>query len=116
MEIIARANSVRISTRKVRLVADSLRNLPIASALSILETTSKRGGYVIKKNLDSAISNALNNFGIKKEDLRIKAIEVNEGAFLKRYKPSTRGRVHPYKKRSTNIKIILEGEKKGESK
>ena len=40
--------------------------------------------------------------------MKIKTIDVNEGSALKRFHPSTRGRVHPYKKRSTNIRIVLE--------
>jgi large subunit ribosomal protein L22 len=40
--------------------------------------------------------------------LIIKSIDVNEGAFLKRYRPSTRGRIHPYKKRTSHIRIVLE--------
>ena len=112
MEIIAQANSLRISTRKVRLVADAIRDLSVDGALSMLENTSKRGSYVLKRAVDSAVANAVTNSGLKKENLTIKAIEVTEGAFLKRFRPSTRGRVHPYKRRATNIKIILEGEKK----
>jgi len=108
MEIIAISRSVRISPRKVRLVADSIRNLSLEKALNALEMTQKRGASVLNTVFKSAIANAVNNAKKKREDLIIKGIEVWDGPAMKRYHPSTRGRVHPYKKRSSHIKIILE--------
>ena len=108
MEITASSNQIRVSTRKVRLVADSVKSLPIEEALEYLITMRKRGGYVLEKTLRSALANATNNLKLNADDLVIKAIDVQEGPALKRFHPSTRGRVHPYKKRSSNIRIILE--------
>jgi len=108
MEIIAQSNSVRISARKVRLIADVIRNKSADKALNILALIDKRGASVLYKTLKSAISNAINNAKLKQDALFIKSIEVGEGAFLKRYHPSTRGRIHPYKKRSSHIRIVLE--------
>lgn len=108
MEIIARAKSIRISPRKVRLVADSIRNLPLDKALNILSMTKRRGATVLNSVFKSAIGNAVNNSKKSLDSLRIKGIEVWDGPAIKRFHPSTRGRVHPYKKRSSHIKIILE--------
>ena|SRR3989344_26264 len=108
MEIIAISRSVRISPRKVRLVADSIRNLPLEKALNVLNMTQKRGASVLNTVFKSAIANALNNAKKSKESLTIKGIEVWDGPAIKRAHPSTRGRQHPYKKRSSHIKIILE--------
>ena len=57
--------------------------------------------------MKSAIANALNNKNIKQEELKIKMIDVLEAPAYKRFHPSTRGRVHPYKRRGSHIKIIL---------
>ena len=108
MEIIARAQSIRISPRKVRLVADSIRNLPLPKALNVLNMTQKRGASVLNAVFKSAIANAVNNAKKDKALLTIKGIEVWDGPAIKRFHASTRGRVHPYKKRSSHIKIILE--------
>lgn len=108
MEIIAKSKSVRVSPRKVRLVADAIRNLSADSALKALTVINKRGGYVLEKTLSSAIANAVNNANVKKDALFIKSIDVTEGISFKRFHPSTRGRVHPYKKRGSNITIVLE--------
>ena len=107
MEIIARAQSIRISPRKVRLVADSIRNLPLPKALTVLNMTQKRGASVLNAVFKSAISNAVNNAKKTKDSLTIKGIEIWDGPAIKRFHASTRGRVHPYKKRSSHIKIIL---------
>jgi large subunit ribosomal protein L22 len=108
MEIVAFSRSIRISPRKVRLVADGIRNLPLAKALNVLAMTQKRGATVLNSVLKSAIANALNNSKKKEESLTIKGIEVWDGTAIKRFHASTRGRAHPYKKRSSHIKIILE--------
>ncbi|MBI4089503.1 MAG: 50S ribosomal protein L22 [Candidatus Levybacteria bacterium] len=107
MEIIAISRTVRISPRKVRLVADNIRKLSLDRALNTLSLTQKRGASVLKNVLKSAIDNAINNAKKSKEDLFIKGIEVWDGPALKRFHASTRGRAHPYKKRSSHIKIIL---------
>lgn len=107
MEIKAITNQTRISPRKVRLVADSIRNMSIDDALLALRVTKKRGAYVLTKTLTSALANAQNNNKIERANLRIMEILVSDGPALKRYHASTRGRIHPYKRRSTNLQIIL---------
>lgn len=107
MDIVAFSRSIRISPRKVRLVADSIRNLPLDEALNVLNMTQKRGSSILINVFKSAIANAVNNAKKSKDSLRIKGIEVWDGPAIKRFHPSTRGRAHPYKKRSSHIKIIL---------
>ena len=107
MEVIAEAKSVRISPRKVRLVADSIRKMSVANAVATLQLVHKHGAYVLSKTLNSAIANAVNNSKLSQKDLIIKEIAVEEGAFLKRYHASTRGRIHPYKKRATHVTVVL---------
>ena len=107
MEIVAQSKSVRISARKVRLVADVIRNKSVDQALNSLALIKKRGTAVLYKTLKSAVANAINNAKQKQDELVIKSIEIGEGPFLKRSRASTRGRQHPYKKRSSHIKIIL---------
>ena len=105
---ITRLNNIRTSTRKVRLVANVIRNLSVQEALDALSVIQKRGAHDLEKALKSAIANAVNNSKLDRNNLKIKAIDINEGTALKRFHPSTRGRVHPYKKRSSNIRIVLE--------
>jgi len=107
MEVQAIAKSVRISPRKVRLVADAIKQMPIDQAIATLEVLKKRGAAALSKTLKSALANAINNAKLEKENLMIGDIDVTEGPSLKRYHPSTRGRIHPYKKRSSHIRVVL---------
>ncbi|OGH23571.1 MAG: 50S ribosomal protein L22 [Candidatus Levybacteria bacterium RIFCSPLOWO2_01_FULL_38_13] len=107
MEYTAVAKSIRIGPRKIRLIADSIRKIgSIDKSIDALSILKKRAAGSIEKTLKSAVANAINR-GAKKEDLFIKSIEITEGPALKRFRPSTRGRVHPYKKRSSHIRIVL---------
>ena len=107
MEVRAIAKSVKMSPRKVRLVADAIRELSIMDAYQVLESTQKRSGGPLMKTLQSAVANAINNNSLNENNLVISSIMVNEGQAMKRIHPSSRGRVHPYKKRSSHITIVL---------
>lgn len=107
MEIVAKTQ-VRVAPRKVRLVADAIRKLSVDDALNALASFKKRGSVSLEKTLKSSIANALNNNNVKRESLTIKSIDVLEAPSYKRFHPSTRGRVHPYKRRGSQIKITLE--------
>lgn len=108
MEITAKSKSVRISPRKVRLIAALIRNIPAKRALDDLFWIKKRAAGAVSKTIKSAIANAVHNAKITEDNLIIKRVEVNEGPAFKRFHPSTRGRVHPYKKKSSHLTIILE--------
>ncbi|MFZ5365687.1 MAG: 50S ribosomal protein L22 [Patescibacteria group bacterium] len=109
MEIVAKSRYTRISPRKLRLVADSIRGMNSKQALVLLSQAGKRGEW-LSKTLKQAIANAQNNFSLKNEDLKIKKIEVSEGPIYKRFQPVSRGQAHPIKKRTSHIKVILEAE------
>jgi large subunit ribosomal protein L22 len=114
MEVIARAQSVRISPRKVRLVADSIKKMSVDQALRSLTVIPNRPANVLEKALKSAIANAVHNAKLEENVLVIERIDVTEAQALKRFHPSTRGRVHPYKKRGSHIRIVLTEKKERE--
>jgi large subunit ribosomal protein L22 len=107
MEVQAVSKSVRMSPRKVRLVVDAIRHLSIEEAFRVLKVSQKRAAGPVAKTLHSAVANAVNNAKLDQKELVIGTIMVNEGQALKRFRPSTRGRIHPYKKRSSNITIVV---------
>jgi large subunit ribosomal protein L22 len=108
MQYNALAKNVKVSPRKVRLVADSIRDLTVAKALTQLMVSRKRGAVSLKKALESAMANAVNNSNAKKDDLKIKTINITEGIKYKRYHFAGRGRTRPYMKRTSHINVILE--------
>lgn len=109
MEIKAEARYIRISPRKIRLVTDSIKGLTLEKALTSLQFLGKTGATQVKKVLQQAKANAINNAKADSDKLKIKEIQICEGPILKRGKPVARGMWHQIKKRSSHIKVILEG-------
>lgn len=113
MQAIARTKGVRISTRKVRLVADAIRNMPVAKAIAVLLATQKHGASVLIKTLKSAIANAVQK-GAKEDELVIVGLDVDGGPTLRRMHIGSRSHVRMYTKRSTHIRITV-GDMKNEN-
>lgn len=107
LEVRAQLRNYRMSPKKVRLVANTLKGLDASDALVRLRFTQKASSPVLIKLLKSAIANALHNNEIPAESLVIKKIVVNEGLPLKRWKPAAFGAAHPYKKRGSHVQLIL---------
>ncbi|TAL20590.1 50S ribosomal protein L22 [Patescibacteria group bacterium] len=110
MDILAKARYIRHSPRKVRLVADLVRGLPVAEAAAQLSFLRKAAAPVLLKLLRSAIANAENNFKLDAGKLWIKRLTVDGGPTIKRFRPRAFGRGAPIKKRTAHINIILTDE------
>ena len=108
MEVKAIARNIRVSPRKVRLIADAIRHLSNDNAVRVLEVTHKRAARPLIKVLQSAVANAVNNANLEKTSLKIANLQVAETQAYKRFHPSTRGRIHPYKKRGSTITVVLQ--------
>lgn len=107
MSVQASIKYLRISPRKVRLVADLMRGRSVDEAEKVLKFTVKRSAEPLLKLLNSAIANAENNFGIKREGLYIAEIRVDGGPILKRFMPRARGSVSSIHKKTSHVSIIL---------
>jgi large subunit ribosomal protein L22 len=107
MEIKAKLNHLRITPRKVRLIADFIRNISIKEAKTKLKFIPNRAAEPVLKLLKSAIANAQNNFNVKEDDLYIKRIMVNQDTPFKRWFPISRGRSFPILKRACHIELVL---------
>jgi len=107
MEVKAKLNYLRQSPRKVRLVADLIRNKKVKEAQVILEHTIKRASKPLLSLLKSAVANARNNFQIDPENLYISKILVNEGPRYKRWMPRAMGQVSEIQKKTSHITLIL---------
>lgn len=108
VEVKAKLKHVRISPKKMSLVAGLVRGLTVTEAFEKLPVTFKKSAPVIAKLLKSAVANAADRYDVKEEDLRIKSIIVNKGMDLKRWRPAAFGRAHPYRKHSSHVEIVLE--------
>ncbi|MGB9680732.1 MAG: 50S ribosomal protein L22 [Minisyncoccia bacterium] len=107
MEVKASLNYLRISPRKVRLVADLIRGKKVKEAESYLRLLKKRAKEPLLKLLKSAVSNAKNNFNLSPDTLYIAQLRVDEGPALKRWMPRARGSASLIKKRSSHILMVL---------
>ena len=103
------AKDIARTPRKISLVASLVRGRSVNDAVVILEHTPKRAALAVKKAIESARANAINNHGLDAKTLNIKTLSVTAGARLKRYKPASRGRALPFLKRQTHILVEVEG-------
>ena len=92
MEVRAYLKGAKLSPQKACLIADMVRGLDVEKALDLLSFSKQKGASLVKKLLDSAISNAENNENADIDNLKIKSIIVNKGLVMKRIKIRARGR------------------------
>lgn len=105
METYAIHKGAMIAPLKARMTLNLIRGKSITEAKAILFTTNTKASRLIEKVLNSAIANAVNNLGLKEENLYIKETYINEGRTLKRSKMASRGNVDRRDKRSSHIYI-----------
>ncbi|WGH27325.1 MAG: 50S ribosomal protein L22 [Candidatus Bostrichicola ureolyticus] len=105
--VFALLRNVPISPRKMRLMANNIRNLSVNNALNILKYSKQKSSIFLKKLLLSALSNwKIKNKNIEKP-LYIKEIIVNKARTLKRLRIASKGRANQIKKKYNNVKIII---------
>ncbi len=107
MEWEANLRHAHISARKARLVADLVRGMPVAAAISLLKFTPKKAAGLIKKVVESALGNASQSSGVDQDKLYISAITVDEGPIAKRWSPRAMGRATRIRKRMSHIRVAL---------
>jgi large subunit ribosomal protein L22 len=112
MAVKAVAKGVRISPRKVAVVAALVRGRSVEDALTILDHTPRRSALAVKKVVASAKANADHNHGYKPTSLQITEISVMPGPRIKRYRPAAHGRALPFQRKSAHIRVIVDGEKR----
>ena len=110
MSVKAIAKGVRMSPRKVGVVASLVRGRTVADALTILEHAPRRAALPVLKTIKSAQANADHNHNVKPDTLKITAITVTPGPRLKRYRPAAHGRALPFQRRTSHITVIVDGE------
>ena len=100
--------------RKTNIVASLVRDRYVADAVVILENTPRRAAKAVRKAIESANANLLNNSGksIDPKTIRISRIFVTSGTRMRRYVPASRGRALPFEKISSNISVEVAGKEK----
>jgi len=101
---------IRISPRKARLAADLIRGLLVPQATAQLLHSQLKAGRLLMKTLDSAVANAETQLDLRRENLKVVEVRVDEGPRLKRSKPKNRGGQHPILKRTSHFTVVVSAE------
>lgn len=107
-QAVAKLRDLNIAPRKVRLVADAIRNLSVQEAEAQLLYRPQRSSEPILKLLRSAMANAKENQKLDPTTLVISKILVDPAVVYKRSLPRAQGRATPINKRRSHITIVLE--------
>lgn len=116
MAVQAIAKGVHISPRKVGVVASLVRGRSVADALTILEHTPRRSAVAVSKVIVSAKANAEHNHNLKPDTLQIVSISVTPGVRMKRYRPAAHGRALPFERKTSHIRVVVDGEARAAKK
>jgi large subunit ribosomal protein L22 len=111
MDYTATIKYIRTSPRKLRLVADAVRPLPVERALGALLRLPQAAAFPLADAISSAVANAK----AKQADvagLTFKTLEVGQGPAMKRIREISRGQAHGYKKRMSHIRVVLTDDQK----
>ncbi len=104
----AYGKNLRISPKKMRVIAEVVRGKNAQEALDFLKFAPKKWAKMLYGVLHSAVANATNNDSQKVEDLQIASLIVSKGIVFKRGNPVSRGRMNPILKRTSNVKLELQ--------
>ena len=107
LEARASLNYARISSRKVKIVADLIRGKSVEEAQKIVKFAPKASSEILEKLLNSAIANAENNHFMNRANLYVAEIYANQGPTLKRIRPAAKGSAVRIRKRTSHITIVL---------
>jgi len=107
MKVRAIAKNTGVSSRKVRLLIDMVRDKKVDEALTMLKFASSPSAQVVAKVIKSAAANAENVYQLPAADLKIARIFADEAPSLKRYLPRARGRASHILKRSSHVTVVV---------
>lgn len=107
-QAMAVARNIRVSPRKLNLVAQMIRGKKVDRALNVLTFSQKRIAGVVKKTLQSAIANAENNHDLDVDDLVVKEASVGKNLVMKRFHARARGNAGGIEKFFSQITIVVE--------
>jgi len=106
-EAQAIVSNLRVSPRKLNLVAALIRNLPVSQAVATLTFSKRRIAHQVRKALESAIANAENNHQLDVDRLVVARAEVGRSVVMRRFHARGRGRAAQVEKWFSHLKIVV---------
>ena len=112
MEASAKVRHIRMSPRKLRVVANMVRGEQVEAAISTLKLMPKKAARLISKAVRSAVANADDRSGGEADvdALRIKTIFVDGGPIIKRWMPRAMGRANRINHRTSHLTVVVSDE------
>jgi large subunit ribosomal protein L22 len=109
MEATAKVRHIRMSPRKLRVVANMVRGESLEGAMAMLQVMPKKGARLIAKALTSAAANAEDKSGgtLDVDDLVVKTITVDGGPIIKRWMPRAMGRANRINHRTSHLTVVV---------
>lgn len=110
MEARAKRKYLRISPRKLRIVADVVRGKNAQQAIDTLEFMPQKAAPMVRRAIQDAYGNLVDqnqDERIDDEALIVKTIMVDQAPVIKRFRPVSRGRAHPILKRSSHLTVVV---------
>ena len=107
----AKLSYARVSVQKACFVLDAIRGKDLNTALGIVTYNPRYASTLVKKLLESAAANAVNNNGMDRDNLFVAACYADKGPTMKRIQPRAQGRAYRIEKRTSHITVILDEKK-----
>lgn len=108
MELRASGMRMRVTPRKARLVAGEVKGKHAVLAIAQLRYHPSKGATLLRKVIESALANAVENHKRDPESLVVARINVDEGMRMKRIRARAQGRANRILKRTSHISVVLE--------
>jgi large subunit ribosomal protein L22 len=115
-QAMAIGRNIRVSPRKLNLVAQQIRGKKVDRALNELTFSQKRIARDVKKVLQSAVANAENNHDLDVDDLVVREASVGKNLVMKRFHARARGNSGGIEKFFSQITIVVEEQREAEKK
>ena len=103
----AMARQARIAPTKVRQVLTLIRGKGAEEALTILSFSPQKAARIVYKVLQSAVANAEHNYGMDMDKLYVLTAFADQGPVMKRFRPVSMGRAHPYVHRTSHVTVTV---------
>ncbi len=107
----AKLSYARVSVQKACFVLDAIRGKDLNTALGIVTYNPRYASSLVKKLLESAAANAVNNNDMDRDNLYVAACYADKGPTMKRIQPRAQGRAYRIEKRTSHITVILDEKK-----
>lgn len=108
MAVMAKIKYVRMTPRKMRVVANHVRGKQAQAAIDYLTFCRRRAAGPILKLIKSAVANANQKGGIDLDNLYVRELMVDKGPTMRRWMPRARGMATQVLKRSSHVKVVLD--------